>query len=359
MCIGQIDVLERDRAVCLNMTRRDRDVFLDRAGDDRRSSSHDGRRVVGARNRDRDFNDAGIWSRCRGHLDLEGDSLAVVQKIELLAIEGNDACGLVDVKQRFQKSFAEIADRADCALDDGAAGDEWNTDIVERRTADIRVVDLDHVLEVENPDRRSKRLIRENRERRKLRLCVVESPRGIWLTGNGIDSDARNCDDLRWPEVLQRLVERKRIDVVAGRAKSGFLRLRIGVVRIVVREVQLEDFLDQGLRRFLIRKRLELFDRRRRLTDAANRNIGHLPGLRHRADQLAGRLVVEIVGTRVPIRLDQHRKFCRSVIRADFHQHRRTANTHRGNRRLDAHVAVLGGLSRNESNGALNQADQR
>ena len=61
----------------------------------------------------------------------------------------------------------------------------------------------------------------------------------------------------------------------------------------------------------------------------------------------------------MPVRLDQHRELSWSVVRADFHQYGSAANTHRGNRRLDAHVAVLGGLSRNECNGALNQADQR
>lgn len=89
--VGQIDVLECDRAVRLDVTRRSRDVFLDRAGDDRRSAHHDRRRVVGARNRDRNFDETGVRPRCRGDLNLEGDGLAVIQEVELLAVKGDDA----------------------------------------------------------------------------------------------------------------------------------------------------------------------------------------------------------------------------------------------------------------------------
>ena len=135
-------------------------------------------------------------------MDLERDGLAVVQEIELLAVKGDRARRLIDVNQRLQKAFGEIWNRADRARNDRAAGDERNADIVERRIADIRIVDHDDVLEAENFDRRGERLIREDRECRKLRLGIVESPRRIWLPGNGIVADTRDCNDLGRPEVL-------------------------------------------------------------------------------------------------------------------------------------------------------------
>ncbi|MFK4528421.1 hypothetical protein ABIF90_006402 [Bradyrhizobium japonicum] len=43
----------------------------------------------------------------------------------------------------------------------------------------------------------------------------------------------------------------------------------------------------------------------------------------------------------------------------DLGQHRRAADAHGGDRRVDLHVAVLGGLARDEGDGARNQAQQR
>ena len=59
------------------------------------------------------------------------------------------------------------------------------------------------------------------------------------------------------------------------------------------------------------------------------------------------------------VRLDKNRELGRAVVGADLNQNRGAANTHRGDRRLDTHVAVLRGLSRNERDRALNQTHER
>ena len=229
MRVSEIEVLKGNGPVRLDMSRRDRDVFLDTAGDRRRGSDNNGRCIVLARNRDRNFDNAGIRPRCGSDLNFERDGLAIIQKIELLTIERNDARVLIDVEERFQERFAHLRNSTDRTFNDGTAGDERNADIVKRRVADVRVVNLDDIHELEALGGRSKRLIRGNGQRGKLRLGVVEN---LVLIGRGASDRIGHCKaqlDLAQKNLLLVRVRRENDlgQIVAAGIGAELRRFRI------------------------------------------------------------------------------------------------------------------------------------
>jgi len=136
--------------------------------------------------------------------------------------------------------------------------------------------------------------------------------------------------------------------VVEGR---GLLRVRI------VGEFLREHVLDELLH---IRR-----ERRVGLADDAVVDVDLLPGLIDHRDRLQRGLVEQDVGARGAVRLDQHLEA--GIRRAglagngevDLHQHGGAADAHGRHRRIDLHVAVLGGLAGDEADGAGHEAHQR
>ena len=162
-------------------------------------------------------------------------------------------------------------------------------------------------------------------------------------------------------EGWDRDVARRGLDhqAVAGlRDRVGEVGGQLGVA-VVVRELQREHVRDQLLD---IGRHQRIGDR-----DVAAADLDHLAGLVDRRDRQQRDLVEQDVGAGGAVRLDQHLEArLRLRIAAagrndeiDLGQHRRAADAHGGNRRIDLHVAVLGGLAGNEGNGARDQAEQR